>query len=702
MEREWQERVEKLEREVQQLTKELAELKQQNRQQPKEQPSAIRQLVPQFERNAVEKPAPEVISGLETKAVQEKQAVTPKPKRSFEERITTILPKVFMIILVLGILWGLKLASDFGLLSDTLKVFAAYIVSIAIGIYAWRSEKNKVTLSPMLVALYGGSFIIGILATAAGAILYEIFTLTFALIIAVLYVAYGIAISYVKGSEALSSFVVFTSLLLPYLLEFMDFSKLFILIYVVLIFMAMQLVIMKHNQHIALYIGMFFSLLAIQILWFTQFKQTPYFAMSYIVVLALFLKSWWQLFKRSEKWKLLQQGALFSISSFTLLLLNLIIFDEPYQIIYLFIVFALYALMAFVVYKNNERQVFDISATIAMLLTFNIVLTFDFAVGYSRVALVLSAVAGIMLAIRLRAPLMKVTYTALLFLMAFALYFTTDVRPFWHVENIALLVLIISIVSAYIYAKMPKEEPTHFEQLIDKYYIIDSIAAAIVLFLMLYMTKLDYAYISTAQYIPYIVFSVTAISMLIAFIVNHCWIGNFVPIILIVCYLTQGITLLSTGLVDDTHIFLQLVTRGIFILTLLALLADLYEEGRIYQKWQKFIEKYIEIYMISGIFIITLYFINLISYLEMIDGFTWGIAIMLKTLTLFTIASLTIIIGRRKQWKKVAAAGFILLLIAILKLIFFDLATLNLLIRAILFIVVGAAGMLLSGRLLRK
>lgn len=696
MEREWQERVKRLEQEVAQLQAEVAKLKHGHEKQYVAPKTEEKPVIITKTKAVIKQPVEKAIN--ETKAPE----IVAKPTKSFEERITTILPKLFMVILVLGILWGLKLASEFGFLSDTVKVMMAYIVSIAIGIYAWRLEKKKEEVTAMVISLYGGSFIIGILATAAGSILYEIFALTVALAIALLYIAYGVAISYLKGSQALTTFVVFTSLLLPYLLEYMDFEKVFILIYIILIFGAIQLVILQHQQQIALYIAMIFSLLAIQIIWFTQYNQTLYFACSIIILLALFLNSWWQLFIRSERWKVIQEGALFSVSSFVLLLFNIFILNEPYQIGYLFIIFVLYVIMAFIAHKKSERHVFDIAATIALLLTFNMVMTFDFAQDYDRLAYVLSALAGMMLAIRLRASLMKITYSTILFMMAFALYATTDVRPFWYVENIAIIVLIVGLALAYIYAKRPKEELMRFERGLAKYYAMDVIAASIIFFVILYMAKLDFAYISTTSHIPYIVFSLTAIALLVVLIMDNRWLGIFAPALLIVCYFTQSLALLTSGTMDNTHSVLQLVTRSIFILTLIALLADIYKEGRIYQKWKRFIEKYIEIYINVGILLTLLHFINLASYLYAIDLLTWGIAIMMKTLILFAAASLTILLGRRRQWKKVTATGFILLLIAIFKLIFFDLATLNLLIRAILFMIIGAAGMLLSGRLGRK
>ena len=56
-------------------------------------------------------------------------------------------------------------------------------------------ETKKGGAQAITVSLYGGAFIIGILTTAAGAILYEVLPLYVALAIALLYIAYGIFIS---------------------------------------------------------------------------------------------------------------------------------------------------------------------------------------------------------------------------------------------------------------------------------------------------------------------------------------------------------------------------------------------------------------------------------------------------------------------------------------------------------------------------
>ena len=77
----------------------------------------------------------------------------------------------------------------------------------------------------MHTALYGGSFAVGVLATAAAVLIYGVISTTAALFIALAYIIYGIFLCYWKGSEGLTVFVMFTSLLLPYLLEYMEFDS---------------------------------------------------------------------------------------------------------------------------------------------------------------------------------------------------------------------------------------------------------------------------------------------------------------------------------------------------------------------------------------------------------------------------------------------------------------------------------------------
>ena len=91
--------------------------------------------------------------------------------------------------------------------------------------------------------------------------------------------------------------------------------------------------------------------------------------------------------------------------------------------------------------------------------------------------------------------------------------------------------------------------------------------------------------------------------------------------------------------------------------------------------------------------------IHQFTYNNVLD---WKLSIALATITLFLTASVSLWISSTHHLKTLRTTGFIILVIAFIKLIFFDLSALDLLIRAVLFITIGGIGMLLSGRLLRK
>ena len=84
------------------------------------------------------------------------------------------------------------------------------------------------------------------------------------------------------------------------------------------------------------------------------------------------------------------------------------------------------------------------------------------------------------------------------------------------------------------------------------------------------------------------------------------------------------------------------------------------------------------------------------------DQLSDSIHVMLNTFSIFIAAISSLIIGNRSGWKTVKYLGFALLVFGFVKMIFFDLTSLDILVRSILFIIVGAVGLLVSNRLMKK
>lgn len=622
-----------------------------------------------------------------------------KPNQTFEESITRALPKVFMVILVLGVLWGLKLVSDYGFLSDTVKVVMTYLLSIGLAVGAYLTEKKEKASPVVVITLYGGAFIVGILTTAAGAIIYEVLGLYVALMIALLYIAYGIGISYVKRNEVLTSFVAFTSLLLPYLLEYMDFNGLIIVGFVLLLMTVLQFVIIRHHQRIALYVTTFFALLAVMVV--TTDVDRILFAISFILVLALYLFSWWRIYDQASTFKAVHEGLLFSGSAFTLLLINFTMEGEPYVEWVLVLTMLLFAAAAWYGWKQGARNVFDVVGTLALLTLVNIVITLGVSLETENLLLALSAFAGLMIALKLRVGFMKVTYSFVFLMVTVMIFFTNGVEPFFTIGNATLLLLLALMIGAFVYAKRPKADLTTFEKQMAELQLLDFIPAMIAAFVFLYIYRLDSAYLASNS-LPYCTLIILALAMALSITKPSKTIGNFLPVFLIAGYF-YGMAILSfTHTYNPTDDLFNIGTRLLYIAILVAILVDLYMEGSIFENWQKQLSKITEKLLITGLVLTVLLVMSLFTQLRVADYVSWEVSVIFKTMAIFIAASLALMFGSKRPYRSLKITGFVLLIFGLFKLIFLDLASLDLLIRSVLFMIIGGVGLLLSNRLLRK
>lgn len=637
---------------------------------------------------------------LESKPIPTK--VTEKevqPQPSMEERVMWALPKVFMVILVMGVLWGLKLVSDYGYLSNGVKIILAYALSVGLAVIAYALERRKVGSTAITISLYGGAFIVGILTTAASAILYEIIGLTPALGITLLYIAYGIAISYLKKNEALTVFVAFTSLLLPYLLEYMDFSAVIILLFVIVLFAVLQWVIYQHKQKLALYIATFFSVLAVSVVAFMNSDQQVVFALGLIAILAIYYAIWCLLYNAQSKWKPLHIGVQFSLGSFSLLLLNLIIRSLENGEMLLLILIVLFGALAFYSYRQKWQEVLDSAVTLAFITFCNMILLLNIPNKVDDLLYPLIAFAGVMMSLRIRASIMKVV-TSLSLVMTFTLnFFFHEPSPFFSIDHLSLFMPIIYFIIIYLYARHPKETLSPFEKVMKDLYVIDILAVVTTGYFLAYISKLDTVYFAATNDIPYMVCIVLAALFTGSLFVEETYKGRALTPVL-------GAFFLLVSLMIGTRLSMlesfNSITRLIYIAVIVAIIVDVLVKGIIYRLYEECLGKYVDAIVSGGIVLTMISIWGLIHQFTYNNVLDWKLSIALATITLFLTASVSLWISSTHHLKTLRTTGFIILVIAFIKLIFFDLSALDLLIRAVLFITIGGIGMLLSGRLLRK
>lgn len=687
-------RITELEREVRELRFEVNELKKLQRVDQLQQ-SELKIIKPNPQREKLEP--------VQTKPIhtpkEEKVTLPPKKQRSIEESIMWVLPKVFMIILVLGVLWGLKLISDYGFLSNSIKILLAYLLSISLIGIAYRMEKKRQDAHIITISLYGGAFIIGILTTAAGAILYDVLPLYVALLFAFIYIAYGIFISYFKNNEVLTIFVAFTSLLLPYLLEYMDFNGSVILAFVVVIFSALQPVILKHHQRIAIYITYFLTILSIQIIWAINNTNDLLYAFGLILILMLFIGCWLRLYTLANQLKTLHEGFIFGLSLLSILFLNFI--ADQHSEWLLAILALLFAGVAFYSYKNTLSRVVDVLGTLSLLVFFNVLVQINLSEHATDLIYPFSSFIGLLLALRLRASLMKITYFSLFTFNVMAFSFFNNVKPFWSIEHFNHILILLYMIILYLYSKRPKVGVNRFEDLMQKLRIFDFIPMIIAFYFFLYVGKLDWSYFTGLFEIPYVLLIVLAIMTVATLSMTEKYIGRFLPYALFIIFIGTALQLIFVHHYTNS-IVLSVITRLLYAAIIIAIVLDIYHESFIYYKWVVRFKLSIDGLMSIGVALVMFIFIGILSQLEANDLISRNFVITGQTVLLFATASLSLWLSTIRKLRYMRFLGFGVLSIAIIKLIFFDLSSLDLLIRAILFIAIGGIGLLLSNRLLKK
>lgn len=694
---EMEQRIAKLEKEMMDLRQELDSLKQQHSVGQSTTINARKTMMEQSSSLAGQKPT--ITSKPKAKPIPEKKK---QPQQSLEERIMWALPKIFMVILVMGVLWGLKLVSDYGYLSNEVKIILAYSLSIFLVVLAYVLEHRKKGSPAITISLYGGAFIVGILTTAASAILYEIIGLTLALIIAIIYIGYGIAISYLKKNEILTVFVAFTSLLLPYLLEYMDFSAVIILIYVIALFTMLQFVIYQHKQKLALYIATFFSMLAVSIIAFMNIDNRAIMAFGLMTVLAIYYTSWCRLFQTESKWKHIHVGLQFSLGIFSLLLMNLMVRPIEYSEALLLVLVILFATLAGYGYRQKWQEAFDSAITLAFIALCNMLLVMNVPEKVEDLLLPFIAFTGVMMSLRLQASLMKVVSSMIFAITIIISFIIHEPTPFFSISHVSLLMPAIYLLLIYLYAMRPKESLTVFEKLMKDIYVVDSLAVITTGYFLAYISKLDATYFVGVSNTPHMMSIMLAVLFAASLLVPTNYKGRALTPVLGAFFLlfTLSIGILPAEMQGIE--WLHLLTRIIYIVVLVAILLDVLMKGRIYQIYQQQMEKYVDPTISAGIVLIMLSvwgFVHQLAYNNLLD---WKLSIALSTITLFVTASIALWLSTVRNLRTLRLTGFIILVIAFIKLIFFDLSALDLLIRAVLFIAIGGVGLLLSGRLLRN
>ncbi|MDQ1914237.1 DUF2339 domain-containing protein [Paenibacillus sp. GD4] len=225
----------------------------------------------------------------ETKKETQKETIK-KKETDWEHLIARVwLPRVFMFVLLIGLIWGFKAAVDGGLITEEMRCLLGLLAGGAFVYLGIRQHRQQRALLSQV--LFAGSIGIFMLTTFAAHYLYGFINGPTALLLNVLWTMLGVWFSYQYKSQALGVLASITGILAPFLVESSHPSTIFFVSYEVLLYTSFMIFAMRQRYVILFYASFIFMHLAFMIFSFGSDSSDEWLAYGVLVQHILILGS---------------------------------------------------------------------------------------------------------------------------------------------------------------------------------------------------------------------------------------------------------------------------------------------------------------------------------------------------------------------------------------------------------------------------
>ncbi|QOR65904.1 DUF2339 domain-containing protein [Cytobacillus suaedae] len=292
-----------------------------------------------------------------------KQKITIKEREpiDWERQIGQIwLPRIFIFVLLLGIIWAFKAASDYGYLNDPVKITIGYI-SAAVLLYIGQRQirSNRIALGQVLL---GGSIVLLLIVTFAMHVLYNMVPLLVALVLNLIWIGMGLYFSHRFKSQPLAVLTGIGGYLIPFLLENNDPNILNLVIFETIFYCLLLLFALK-KQFKILYLVSFFmlhvTLLASVVI--TGSGQERIFGIAVLIQHGLLVAT----FFLKQDFIKYQISVLYTSFILTMSWVGFSFPETQYEMIVL-LTFAAYSLLS-IIFWNKDKQRVPIALSISTL-----------------------------------------------------------------------------------------------------------------------------------------------------------------------------------------------------------------------------------------------------------------------------------------------------------------------------------------------
>ncbi|WP_240371608.1 DUF2339 domain-containing protein [Anoxybacteroides rupiense] len=373
-------RLYELEEKMERLETEIASLKAEHQ--------AIMQELTAIRKHTGETKPPPLSKNKQPSVIPVKEASETKKKTiDWEVWIGQVwLPRIFVFVLLLGILWAFKVASNAGLFSPSVKSLLGFAAGGALLIIGQKQIKqNRRALG---LVLHGGAISLWMITTFAIHVLYHFISAPIAFVLNVIWIVFGIFLSNQHLSQILAIFVGIGGYLIPFLLEKQGHHLSLFTSYEVLLYFSLLIFALK-KRFTWLYIAAFALLHAAFFLYIVlnAFLFVPNTWTFKVLASAVFLQHLLLLAIFLQKTMAIREQMATMFASFVLSIIWLFAAFAHDQWVIRFtlaVMFFIYASLAFFFHKKDgNRQSLSLSiATFALMILFMHLWHADSAVSF--------------------------------------------------------------------------------------------------------------------------------------------------------------------------------------------------------------------------------------------------------------------------------------------------------------------------------
>lgn len=425
---------------------------------------------PQGKYNARPQPQPQAgpFAGAQRPPVQAPYTPpVPKPPKDWEHLIARVwLPRVFIVVLILGIVWGFIAVVKAGYLSEPIRCILGVLVA---AILYWLGEREVNKERPALgKVLLGGSIAILILSIVASYLLYDLLPFIFAFLLYIGALVFGVYIALSQRSQSIVGITLIAGYLAPVLIS-PAYPNLWIFAGFETIFSAVMLVVaMKYSFRVS-YILAFALLhitLGLSMIWYGFSVQNVVAVLiQHAVILAISVL--WK--KRSIH---MQLGVLFTSFAFVGGWLTIYYLDGNETGARWMI--AILSLMYSILYASGIQKRTPVGIAYPAMAIFGWFLLLNMIPNFpARMAVILvEGTLAFLLALRFRNKL-QLVLACIVYLYAFLATLLIPIVLFWSAPTFNWLILIITVAAIYrIIGRWIQPEDKVYGSLYRKRYIL--------------------------------------------------------------------------------------------------------------------------------------------------------------------------------------------------------------------------------------